>query len=240
MMANTLALGAAYQRGLLPVSLKALEQAIRLNGAAVDKNLAALAWGRAVVAAPDEVERATRPPDELPAAPELSDLERELVDLAVDGDRGELRRIVEVRVPELVAYQNSAYARRYAEVVRRVQVAERERTPASEELVVAVARNLFKLMAYKDEYEVARLHPRRLRAARLRSELGDGSKIWFNLHPPLLRAIGLNRKLKLGPWFTPRCARYGGSGACAAPGSTRSATPRSAAWSGRSSASTSR
>ena len=69
MMANTLALGAAYQRGLLPVSLKALEQAIRLNGAAVDKNLAALAWGRAVVAAPDEVERATRPPDELPAAP---------------------------------------------------------------------------------------------------------------------------------------------------------------------------
>ena len=70
---------------------------------------------------------------------------------------------------------------------------------ASEELVVAVARNLFKLMAYKDEYEVARLHPRRLRAARLRSELGDGSKIWFNLSPRRRCAIGLNRKLKLDP-----------------------------------------
>ena len=91
------------------MSLKALEQAIRLNGAAVDKNLAALAWGRAVVAAPDEVERAA-PARRAAGGAKLSDLERELVDLAVDGDRGELRRIVEVRVPELVAYQNSAYA----------------------------------------------------------------------------------------------------------------------------------
>ncbi len=71
MMANTLALGAAYQRGLLPVSAGALEQAIRLNGAAVEKNLAAFAWGRAVVADPDAVERATAEPE--PPAPELSE-----------------------------------------------------------------------------------------------------------------------------------------------------------------------
>ena len=202
MMANTLALGAAYQRGLLPVSLKALEQAIRLNGAAVDKNLAALAWGRAVVAAPDEVERATRPPDELPAAPELSDLERELVDLAVDGDRGELRRIVEVRVPELVAYQNSAYARRYAEVVRRVQVAERERTPASEELVVAVARNLFKLMAYKDEYEVARLHPRRLRAGAAAQRAGRWVEDLVQPSPAAAARDRPQSQAQARPWFT--------------------------------------
>ena len=108
MMANTLALGAAYQRGMLPVSAAALEQAIRLNGAAVEKNLAAFAWGRAVVAAPDAVEQATRPPASAVAARELSEAERELVTLAVNGDQGELRRLVELRVPELVAYQDEA------------------------------------------------------------------------------------------------------------------------------------
>jgi indolepyruvate ferredoxin oxidoreductase len=201
MMSNTLALGAAYQRGMLPVSGEALEQAIRLNGAAVEKNLAAFAWGRAVVAAPDAVERATRPP----AAPEreLSEAERELVTLAVDGDRGELRRIVELRVPELVAYQDEPYARRYAELVRGVHVAEQERTPGRGELAEAVARHLFKLMAYKDEYEVARLHLDTVERAKLTGEFGDDAKVFFNLHPPLLRAMGLRRKLKLGGWFVP-------------------------------------
>jgi indolepyruvate ferredoxin oxidoreductase len=201
MMSNTLALGAAYQRGLLPVSGEALEQAIRLNGAAVDKNLAAFEWGRAVVAAPDAVEAATRPP----AAPqhELSEAERELVTLAVNGDGGELRRLVEVRVPELVAYQDEAYARRYAETVRRVHVAEQERTPGHAELAEAVARQLFKLMAYKDEYEVARLHLDTIERAKLTDEFGADAKVAFNLHPPLLRAMGLKHKLELGGWFTP-------------------------------------
>ena len=112
MMTNTLALGAAYQRGLLPVSGEALERAIELNGAAVEKNLAALRWGRAVVAAPDAVEAATRPPEAVEAVRELTDVERELVALAVNGDRGELRRLAELRVPELVAYQDAAWARR--------------------------------------------------------------------------------------------------------------------------------
>jgi indolepyruvate ferredoxin oxidoreductase len=201
MMANTLLLGAAYQRGLLPVSSGALQEAITLNGAAVDKNLAAFAWGRAVVADPDAVERATAPPE----APvhELSELERELVTLAVDGDAGELRRLAEVRVPELVAYQDAEYARRWAELVRRVQVAEQELAPGHGGLAEAVARNLFKLMAYKDEYEVARLHLDAYEQARLRDELGEGAKVWFMLHPPLLRALGLKRKLKLGRWFVP-------------------------------------
>jgi len=203
MMTNTLALGAAYQRGMLPVSGEALEQAIRLNGAAVDQNLAAFAWGRAVVAAPDAVEEATRPPESVVPLRELSERERELVDLAVDGDRDELRRLVEVRVPELVAYQDEHYARRYAEAVRRVHVAEQERTPGHSELAEAVARHLFKLMAYKDEYEVARLHLDAVEDAKLHSEFGDDIKIWFNLHPPLLRAMGLDRKLKLGRWFVP-------------------------------------
>ncbi len=203
MMTNTLALGAAYQRGMVPVSAEALEQAIRLNGAAVQKNLAAFAWGRAVVAAPDAVETATRAPESSVPARELSAAERELVTLAVNGDAGELRRLVETRVPELVAYQDEAYARRYAEMVRRVQVAEQERTPGHAELAEAVARQLFKLMAYKDEYEVARLHLDAVEQARLSAEFGQDAKVWFNLHPPLLRSMGLERKLKLGSWFTP-------------------------------------
>ncbi|HEV3379268.1 MAG TPA: indolepyruvate ferredoxin oxidoreductase family protein [Thermoleophilaceae bacterium] len=203
MMTNTLALGAAYQRGMLPVSRESLEAAIRLNGAAVEKNLAAFAWGRAVVAAPDEVERATQSPESVVPVRELSEVERELVDLAVDGDRDELRRLVEIRVPELVAYHDEDYARRYAEAVRRVHVAEQERTPGHSELAQAVARHLFKLMAYKDEYEVARLHLDAVEQAKMRAEFGEDAKVWFNLHPPVLRAMGLDRKLKLGSWFVP-------------------------------------
>src|SRR5688572_30981949 len=203
MMTNTLALGAAYQRGLLPVSGESLEAAIRLNGAAVEKNLAAFAWGRAVVAAPDEVEKVTRSPESVVPVRELSETERELVELAVDGDRDELRRLVEIRVPELVAYQDEDYARHYAEAVRRVHVAEQERTPGHSELTQAVASYLFKLMAYKDEYEVARLHLDAVEQAKMRSEFGEDAKVWFNLHPPMLRGMGLDRKLKLGSWFVP-------------------------------------
>jgi indolepyruvate ferredoxin oxidoreductase len=203
MMTNTLVLGAAYQRGMLPVSREALEEAIRLNGAAVEKNLAAFAWGRAVVAAPDAVKDATRAPESVVPGRELGEAERRLVAVAVDGDEGELRRLVEVRIPELVAYQDIAYARHYAEAVRRVQVAEQERAPGHSELAEAVARQLFKLMAYKDEYEVARLHLDAVEQAKLRSEFGEDAKVYFNLHPPMLRSMGLERKLKLGNWFVP-------------------------------------
>src|SRR5215217_6360442 len=203
MMTNTLALGAAFQRGLLPVSGEALERAIELNGAAVDKNLAALHWGRAVVAAPDAVEAATRAPEAVEPVRELSDLDEYLVGLAVNGDRGELRRLAEVRVPELVAYQDSDWARQWAEVVRRVHVAEQERTPGHSELARAVACQLHKLMSYKDEYEVARLHLDAVERAKLSAEFGDDAQVYFMLHPPLLRALGLKRKLTLGRWFVP-------------------------------------
>ena len=231
MMTNTLALGAAYQRGALPVSREALEEAIRLNGAAVEKNLAAFAWGRAVVAAPGRGgagDRSRRSRScRCASCPRR---ERELVDLAVDGDRDELRRLVEVRVPELVAYQDEDYARRYAEAVRRVHVAEQERTPGHSELTEAVARQLFKLMAYKDEYEVARLHLDAVEQAKLQRRVRRGREGLVQPPPADAARAGDGAQAQAGPLVrarrsgaVPRCA------ACAARGSTRSGTPRCAA-----------
>jgi indolepyruvate ferredoxin oxidoreductase len=203
MPANMLALGAAWQRGALPLSASALEQAIRLNGAAVEKNLAAFGWGRAWVAAPEAVEAAVREPE--PPAPSLSPAALELIERVEGGPElpphgqpvargGELRRLLDIRVPDLIAYQGRAYAAEYADFVAGVRHAEQERTPGSPAVTEAVARQLHKLMAYKDEYEVARLHLAALPA--------DG-RFWIHLHPPLLRALGLKRKLKLGRWFVP-------------------------------------
>jgi indolepyruvate ferredoxin oxidoreductase len=84
-----------------------------------------------------------------------------------------------------------------------VHVAEQERTPGSSGLTEAVARQFYKLMAYKDEYEVARLHLDAVERAKLNAEFGEDAKVYFMLHPPLLRALGLRRKLKLGAWFLP-------------------------------------
>jgi indolepyruvate ferredoxin oxidoreductase len=88
-------------------------------------------------------------------------------------------------------------ASRYAETIARVQAVEAERLDGSDALTEAVARGLHKLIAYKDEYEVARLHIDGL------ASLPAGARPTFHLHPPLLRALGMKRKLRLGRWFTP-------------------------------------
>ena len=97
-------------------------------------------------------------------------------------------------MPELTEYQSEKYADDYVAFVRDVAAVEQERAPGSTAIAESVARHLFKLMAYKDEYEVARLH-----LAALPAE----GKFWFHLHPPILRAMGLKRKIKLGRWFVP-------------------------------------
>ncbi|WCB92535.1 hypothetical protein DSM104299_01231 [Baekduia alba] len=205
MPTNTVLIGAAYQAGCLPLSADALEQAIRLNGAAVEKNLAAFAWGRAVVAAPDLVrgvlERGVAELGHPPAAAtpqELDGAARAIVDAA--GAEGELRRLLEVRVPELIAYagDGGALATRYVEDVAAVAKAEAERgAPGESAIAEAYARGLFKLMAYKDEYEVARLHLDTVERAKVSGEFGQKAKVYVMLHPPLLRALGMKNKLKL-------------------------------------------
>jgi indolepyruvate ferredoxin oxidoreductase len=131
------------------------------------------------------------------ARAEVGPAARALIDSV--GASGELQRLIEVRVPELIAYQDVAYARGYVQFVRGVAAAERAAVPGETRLAEAVARYLYKLMAYKDEYEVARLHLRPEVQASIRAELGE-AKVRYQLHPPILRMLGMKRKLALGPW----------------------------------------
>ncbi len=192
--ANNLQLGVAYQLGALPISADAIEQAIELNGAAVEANKAAFRWGRMWVIDPDRVrEVSVLPEDHLPTL--STALEAAIVERGL-GD-GELGRLVRLRTADLAAYQNQAYAMRYLETL--APVAATGRT----ELAEAVARYAYKLMAYKDEYEVARLHLESAAKLTVSNAVGDNVKITYNLHPPVLRSMGMKRKLQLGGWFTP-------------------------------------
>ena len=200
MASNMIVLGAAYQAGAIPVSAAAIEEAIVLNGVSVPMNTQAFRAGRLLVAEPAWV--ATLKRRRLGAvdlAQTLTDEARRLVGMVPAA--GELRRLLELRVPELIAYQNAAYARQYVEFVKRVREAEQAAVRGETRLSETVARYLFKLMAYKDEYEVARLHVRNDLAAALQAEFPGGVRLQYNLHPPILRALGFSTKLKLGRWF---------------------------------------
>jgi indolepyruvate ferredoxin oxidoreductase len=199
MAANMILLGAAYQAGAIPVRGAAIEEAIRINAVQVEMNTQAFKVGRLLVADPAWVQTVERSrAGAVTLRGELTAEARALVDSAAA--QGELRRLLEVRVPELIAYQDAAYARRYVDFVRRVAETERAAMPGEIRLAEAVARYLYKLMAYKDEYEVARLHLRPEVRASIQTELGD-AKLRYQLHPPILRALGMKRKISLGPWI---------------------------------------
>jgi indolepyruvate ferredoxin oxidoreductase len=170
-MANIYVLGVAVQQGAIPVRPMFLEQAITLNGVAVDKNLAAFRLGRLHAATSTEH---TEPP-----APESVD---ELVLRLAD---------------DLTQYQSAKYARGFTREIDLVRACE------DDNFTRAAAVNLHRLMAYKDEYEVARL----LLAPEVRSAAeavaGKGAKVQWNLHPPILRSMGMKGKLRLGRWATP-------------------------------------
>ncbi|MBB5156114.1 indolepyruvate ferredoxin oxidoreductase [Saccharopolyspora phatthalungensis] len=191
--ANILQVGAAYQCGSLRLSAESIERAIELNGTAVAVNIQAFRRGRQAVADPDSLQAEIAAP---PAAPsEPSAAARRVRALVNAAEGSELARLLDIRIPDLVDYHDENYAQAYAEFVERV------RGHGIDAVTEAVARNLYKLMAYKDEYEVARLSLDERLLADIEAQFGAGSRFAFRLHPPVLRALGMNRKISLGPWF---------------------------------------
>jgi indolepyruvate ferredoxin oxidoreductase len=192
---NMILVGAAFQHGCLPVSDAALEQAIRLNGTAVDANIKAFRWGRAAVAAPDTVQKALAP-SQGDGSTVDPDARRRVEPIGLPSA---LTEIVTRCYGELIRYQDTRYAERYVADV--LHIFDRERAAAdgaNPVVTTAYARSLFKLMAYKDEYEVARLHLLESERQRIESEFGEGASVKVLLHPPVLRAFGLKRKIALG------------------------------------------
>ncbi|HEY7383612.1 MAG TPA: indolepyruvate ferredoxin oxidoreductase family protein [Beijerinckiaceae bacterium] len=189
--ANMFMLGYACQKGYVPLSSASIEQAIVLNGEAVEMNRDAFAWGRRAALEPDRVAELMKQS----AAPTPSRRLSETLD-----------EVIARRVAFLTDYQSRRYAARYRSAVERVRARETEAVANATALTEAVARNLFKLMAYKDEYEVARLYSNGHFAKQVEAAFeGQNLRYEFHLAPPLLarrdRATGVPRKMSFGPWM---------------------------------------
>jgi indolepyruvate ferredoxin oxidoreductase len=244
---NLFILGYAWQRGLVPVSFDALMRAVELNGAAVEMNRTAFAWGRLAAIDPAAVAEAAGLVRKTPTAAEATpralpmlspgeweghesgstaaprdarneDELRHLPNAAAAGngtdtvaflplDDARLSRsldeLIARRVTFLTGYQNAAYAKRYSDFVAKVRAAELRQAPGSTDLTEAVARYAFKLMAYKDEYEVARLYTGGEFRRRLEQQFEGDYKLKFHLAPPLFAkkdAQGRLIKQSFGPW----------------------------------------
>ncbi|MGH8033251.1 MAG: indolepyruvate ferredoxin oxidoreductase family protein [Luteimonas sp.] len=261
--ANLMMLGHAWQKGLVPLSFDSIMRAVELNGAAIEMNKTAFAWGRLGAIDPDAVNTAAgivrnprtsaeATPNALPMLPPqpsegresgLSDAlspmrsedelrhlpaHAEAASLLPPGEGGAQRRMREGsentvaflplddarlsrNLDELIArrrsfltdYQNAAYATRYTDFVARVRAAEQAKAPGSTDLSEAVARYFFKLMAYKDEYEVARLYTSGDFQKKLQQQFDGDYKVHFHLAPPLIAkkdADGRLQKKEFGPW----------------------------------------
>jgi indolepyruvate ferredoxin oxidoreductase len=183
--ANVLMLGFAWQRGLVPLSMEAIERAIELNGAAVAMNKRAFAWGRFAAVDVDAAERmAGIQPD------------RSHPTSAAD--------ITDLRSADLRAYQDEPYARAYRKLVSRTFRAGVAAGDHDQNLARAVAQSAYRLMAYKDEYEVARLYSEREFLRGLEQQFSDRKSVSLWLAPPLISrldpATGRPKKHRFGPW----------------------------------------
>jgi indolepyruvate ferredoxin oxidoreductase len=172
---NTLLLGLAWQRGLIPVGEAAIRRAIELNGAAVKTNLRAFLWGRILVENPELINR--------------------ILDHASNGPPETLEALIDSRADALRMYQSRRYAQRYRSLVTEVAAREISVLGKPGRLARAAAEGLFRVMAYKDEYEIARLH----------ASTHYGRKPVFHLAPPLITrvdpATGRRRKVSIPGWI---------------------------------------
>lgn len=184
--ANMLLVGMAYQSGGIPVTAEAIEEALRLNGASVASNIQAFRAGRVLAAAPEMIL------DKLPR-------EEKQPELTLD-------QKIEKFADELTAYQDAAYADKYRELVAAVRLADTDRGTGTERLTTTVADMLYKVMAYKDEYEVARLYSDPAFKAKIAARFADPKKLKVHLAPPLLAKqidsrTGRPKKIAFGPWI---------------------------------------
>ncbi|KRB80574.1 indolepyruvate ferredoxin oxidoreductase [Nocardioides sp. Root190] len=188
--ANFLLVGAAHQTGALRLPAAAIEEAIAINGTAVAANVAAFRWGRVAITDPAAFRAANERV--------VTVRERHVpASVAASGLQGEVLRLVEQRAADLVDYQDEKLADAYVAAVVDVVASERAVTTDTR-LGEAFARHLFKLTAYKDEYEVARL----LTDPAFLAETGGAfpaGTISFQLHPPVLKAMGRTKKIAFGP-----------------------------------------
>lgn len=186
--ANLFLLGFAWQKGLIPLRHDSLMTAITLNGTSVAANQAAFAWGRTAAVDITRVAETAGVALAPPVAPGLDD-------------------IIATRVAHLTAYQSRRYARRYERLVRRVREAEGHAFSGGTVLTEAVARGLHRLMAIKDEYEVARLYADPAFLKDLHAQFEGQPKLSFHLAPPVLgqrdKASGHLQKRRFGSWMMP-------------------------------------
>ena len=190
--ANLFMVGIALQKGYLPVSIEAIERAVELNGRAVEMNKQALHRGRQFAADPSAIDR------EINAAGTEAGETELPVKITLD-------ELVERRSDLLVRYQNEAYARRYREFVQIARRAEENQAPGMQGFAIGVAKYYYKLLAYKDEFEVARLYSEGTFRNQLESQFTGDFKLRFHMAPPLFarkdKLTGLPRKMSFGPWM---------------------------------------
>jgi indolepyruvate ferredoxin oxidoreductase len=187
---NLFMLGYGWQKGLVPLSAGAIARAIELNGVSIEANKKAFLWGRRAAVDPDKTERAAAPASIVPIKQALS--------RSVD-------ELIARRAAELTDYQDAAYAARYQSLIDRVRAAEQQRTPGSTALTEAVARYYYKLLAYKDEYEVARLYSKPEFMQKLHAAFDGDIKLRFHLAPPIFNkpdpVSGKAKKSLYGAWM---------------------------------------
>tara|TARA_B100001146_G_scaffold4602_1_gene4140 strand:+ start:70852 stop:74379 length:3528 start_codon:yes stop_codon:yes gene_type:complete len=211
MQANFIVIGAAYQSGAIPIDATSIEEAININGVAIKNNTDAFNIGRTLISDPLWIESMSlyRTGD-LNPTPAVGKEAKKIID-SIKPDK-DLRNVLEYRIPELIDYQNIKYAKEYAMFVKKVYKAEKKERSASI-LSQNVAKYLFKLMATKDEYEVARLSLKAELDMALSQEFGTSATVHYMLHPPFLKGLanipllnripGVKSKLALGSWFRP-------------------------------------